>query len=190
MEGLGMKQRGSCLVLVLAVAASVAGCSKVDDPSIRARHDLDLPALDELLTECGPGAAVRAAAPSVKRAVGVDRSDAMVEIARRRSEKVPNAEFLTAGAEDLPFDDGEFDRIWTIHAFHHWEHPDQGITECLRVLRPGGRFLIIEDDTKGPHGLDRARASAVVDQLLAAGFAEASVGKPYKQLVVTGVRGE
>ncbi|MDJ0960159.1 MAG: class I SAM-dependent methyltransferase [Acidimicrobiia bacterium] len=139
---------------------------------------------------CGPGAAVRAAAPSVARAVGVDRSDAMVEIARRRSQKVPNAEFLAAGAEDLPFNDGEFDRIWTIHAFHHWEHPDQGIAECLRVLRPGGRFLIIEDDTKGVHGLDRARASGVVDQLLAAGFAEASVGKPYKQLVVTGVRGE
>jgi len=137
---------------------------------------------------CGPGAAVRAAAGSVARAVGVDRSESMVEIARRRSERFPNVEFHVAGAERLPFGDATFDRVWAIHAFHHWEDRDRGIAECLRVLKAGGRLLIVESDTRGSHGLDQSRASELADRLEAAGFSAASVSK-HRQLVVRGVRG-
>ena len=139
---------------------------------------------------CGPGAAVRAAASAVTRAVGVDRSEPMIGIARRRSKAFPNVEFVAAGAEDLPFPDATFDRVWTIHAFHHWEDGDRGIAECLRVLKPGGRLLIVESETRSEHGLDRSRASDLADSLRSAGFASAAVSKPYRQLVVTGVRGE
>ena len=137
---------------------------------------------------CGPGAAVRAAAGSVRCAVGVDRSESMIAIADRRSEGFDNVQFTAAGAEDLPFPDETFDRVWTIHAFHHWEDREQGIAECLRVLRPGGRLLIVENETKGAHGLDDARASDLAQSLREAGFAEASVSRPHRQLVVTGVR--
>ena len=137
---------------------------------------------------CGPGAAVRAAAGSVQRAVGVDRSQSMVAIADRRSRAFSNVQFIAAGAEDLPFRDETFDRVWTIHAFHHWEDRDQGIAECLRVLKPGGHLLIVEKETKGAHGLDDARASDLAQSLRRAGFAEASVSRSHRQLVVTGVR--
>jgi ubiquinone/menaquinone biosynthesis C-methylase UbiE len=136
---------------------------------------------------CGPGAAVRAAAGSVARAVGVDRSEAMVQIARRRSRRFENVEFAVGGAEDLPFPDASFDRIWTIHSFHHWDDQSQGIAESLRVLRPAGRLLIVESETERVHGLSRAAAEALADELQSAGFAAASVSKPHKQLVVTGV---
>lgn len=139
---------------------------------------------------CGPGAAVRAAAESVARAVGVDRSESMIAIARRRSERFTNVEFVAAGAEDLPFPDSSFDRVWTIHAFHHWEDGDLGIAECLRVLKPGGHLLIVESETRTGHGLDRARASELADTLRSAGFARASVSKPHRELVVTAVRGD
>jgi ubiquinone/menaquinone biosynthesis C-methylase UbiE len=139
---------------------------------------------------CGPGAAVRAAAGSVARAVGVDRSEPMIAIARRRSNGLPNVEFATAGAEDLPFPDATFDRVWTIHAFHHWEDSAAGIAQCLRVLKPGGRLLIVESETSSSHGLDETSAAEVADTLRVAGFASASVSKPGKQLVVTGVRGD
>ncbi len=139
---------------------------------------------------CGPGAAVRAASASVDRAVGVDRSEPMIAIASRRSKGLPNVEFAAAGAEDLPFPDATFDRVWTIHAFHHWEGRAAGITECLRVLKPGGRLLIVESETTSSHGLDQTRAVELADSLQKAGFASASVSKPGKQLVVTGVRGD
>jgi ubiquinone/menaquinone biosynthesis C-methylase UbiE len=139
---------------------------------------------------CGPGVAVRAAAGSVVRAVGVDRSEAMIGIARRRSRQLSNVEFTVAGAEALPFPDSTFDRVWTIHAFHHWEHPDRGIAECLRVVKPGGRLLIVESETKGAHGLEAAQADELANRLRSAGFVDATVSKPQKQLVVTGVRGE
>ncbi len=154
--------------------------------SLPAIADLD-PSHVVLDIGCGPGAAVRAAAGLVTRAVGVDRSAPMVEIARRRSRSLPNVEFAVGGAEELPFADRTFDRVWTIHSFHHWHQPARGLAESLRVLRPGGRFLIIESDTSGAHGLDIARTSRLCDELRAIGFAEADVSKPYRHLVVTAV---
>ena len=136
---------------------------------------------------CGPGAAVRAAAGSVARAVGVDRSEAMIDIARRRSERFANVAFHTGAAEHLPVPDDDFDVVWTIHAFHHWEDRVAGIDEVHRILRPGGRFLIVESATKGEHGLDRNRARSLADELRRRGFTEASVSKPHRQLVVTAV---
>jgi ubiquinone/menaquinone biosynthesis C-methylase UbiE len=113
----------------------------------------------------------------------------MIEIANRRSRRLANAEFAVGGAEQLPFSDSAFDRVWTIHAFHHWEDQTKGIAECLRVLRPHGRLLIVENDTKGSHGFDRTRAMELADELRSVGFADASVTKPHRQLVVTGVCG-
>ncbi len=139
---------------------------------------------------CGPGAAVRAAAGVVARAVGVDRSEAMITIARRRSRLFSNVEYFVAGAEDLPLPDAMFDRVWTIHAFHHWESPDQGIVECLRVIKPGGRLLIVESETKGSHGLDASMAAELAHRLRSAGFDDATVSKPHRQLVVTGMRAD
>jgi ubiquinone/menaquinone biosynthesis C-methylase UbiE len=138
---------------------------------------------------CGPGVAVRAAAPSVARAVGVDRSAAMIDIARRRSRRYGNVEFTVAGAEALPFPDEAFDRVWTIHSFHHWEVPGRGLAEALRVSSAGARPLIVENETGGSHGLDEARALRLAEELRAVGFAEIHVSRPYRQLVVTAVRG-
>jgi ubiquinone/menaquinone biosynthesis C-methylase UbiE len=136
---------------------------------------------------CGPGAAVRAAAASVAHATGIDRSEPMIDIARRRSRQFENVEFAVAGAEQLPFPDGTFDRVWTIHSFHHWEERRLGLAECLRVLRSDGRLLIIETDTSGAHGFDRDEATALADELRTIGFADATVSKPRKELVVTAI---
>lgn len=138
---------------------------------------------------CGPGAAVRAAASHVNRAVGIDRSDAMIAIARRRSIGLANVEYHTAGAEELPFPDASFDRIWTIHAFHHWEDQEAGIRQCLRVLRPGGRLLIVESETNGKHGLTRTAADVLRERLVASGFNAGDVAKHRRQLVVSAVAG-
>ena len=135
---------------------------------------------------CGPGAAVRVAAPMVQRAVGVDNSAAMIRIARRRSRRVPNAEFEVGAAEALPFADATFDRAWTVHAFHHWSEQDAGLVEARRVLRPGGRLLVVERKTEGHHGLTERGADALCLRLTDAGFGDAGVERHRKQLVVMG----
>lgn len=104
---------------------------------------------------CGPGAAVRSAAAIVTggHAVGVDRSPAMVDIARKRSAHLGNVTFEVGSAEALPFDDDTFTVVWTAHAFHHWEDRERGIGEAQRVLAPGGRLLILEIKSTSEHGL-------------------------------------
>ena len=135
---------------------------------------------------CGPGAAVRAAAKVVTdgRAVGVDRSGPMIEMARRRSVKVPNTQFEVGAAEVLPFGDDEFTVVWSIQSFHHWDDHAAGIAEVFRVLAPGGRAVIVERDAK-VHGLTDAAAADLVDRLLEAGFTGARVDKDGKQQIVS-----
>ena len=134
---------------------------------------------------CGPGAAVRMAAPLVRRAVGVDNSAAMVHIAARRSGDVTNVEYQVGSAEALPFAAASFDRVWTVHAFHHWSDQSVGITEALRVLRPGGRFLVVEQQSGRSHSLTTAEAEALTERLIGAGFSDARVSRQRKELVIT-----
>ncbi len=136
---------------------------------------------------CGPGAAVRKAAMTAQRAVGVDRSAPMIEIAARRSRYLASVQFTVAGAEALPFPDDTFTLAWTIHAFHHWEDPAAGIGEVFRVLRSGGRFLIAETETNGNHGITRDGADELAERLQSAGFGASSVVKHGKHLIVTAV---
>ena len=65
---------------------------------------------------------------------GVDRSDGMLAQAARRSAPV---QWLTAPAEQLPFDDGTLDAIVTTSAFH-WFNQPAALREFHRVLAPGG----------------------------------------------------
>ncbi|MBT8166142.1 MAG: class I SAM-dependent methyltransferase [Acidimicrobiia bacterium] len=139
---------------------------------------------------CGPGAAVRKAAAIVVdgEAAGVDRSEPMVDIARRRSRRFPNARFEVGSAESLPFADGSFTVVWTAHSFHHWEDRDAGLAEMLRVLSDGGRGLILETDGK-KHGLTDSASAAVVADMERLGFRDVAVEKVDKQVIISGVCG-
>lgn len=138
---------------------------------------------------CGPGAAVRMAAPNVARAVGTDRSTAMVRIAARRSVKHNNASFMVAPAEALPFGDDEFDVAWSIHAYHHWEAPASGLAEAARVLRPGGKLFIAETETRGSHGLSYGAAEHLAMRLGLHGFVECDITRRGRELIVCGEAG-
>jgi ubiquinone/menaquinone biosynthesis C-methylase UbiE len=65
---------------------------------------------------------------------GVDLSDGMLAQAQRRSAQV---QWLTAPAEQLPFDDGSLDAVVTTSAFH-WFNQPAALREFHRVLAPGG----------------------------------------------------
>jgi ubiquinone/menaquinone biosynthesis C-methylase UbiE len=104
---------------------------------------LELREGDRLLdVGCGTGAAVRAAAHVVERAVGVDLSPKMLAEARERAAGVPGVEFVEGDSEDLPFGDGDFTAVLCTTSLHHYPHPEVAAREMARVLAPGGRVVI------------------------------------------------
>ena len=75
---------------------------------------------------------------------GVDLTEAAVELARRRFElfDLPGT-FKTADAENLPFPDESFDLVYSHGVLHHTPETGKAIQEIHRVLRPGGRAVVM-----------------------------------------------
>jgi SAM-dependent methyltransferase len=79
------------------------------------------------------------------RAVGLDVSDKMAAAAYRftRSEGVEDAYFLTGVAEALPLASESVDVIFSYDVLEHVHIPETCLRECWRVLKPGGRLLLV-----------------------------------------------
>ena len=79
------------------------------------------------------------------RVVGSDFSEPMLELARRKSgdEGLP-VEFGWADALDLPYGDGSFDAVTVGFGARNLADLEKGLSEMGRVLRPGGRLVILE----------------------------------------------
>lgn len=85
------------------------------------------------------------------RYTGIDVSEAMLKIARRRLEPFGDRVSLeVADAQKLPFDDGSFDAAFCSTTLHHLSDPRRGIAELVRVVRPGGYAAAIEPNWKFP----------------------------------------
>ena len=72
--------------------------------------------------------------------VGLDQSQPMVEIAAAR---MPHARVLQGDAQPLPFEDGEFDRVFTSHFLHHLP-PEQRVTFLAEARRVGRELVVVE----------------------------------------------
>ncbi|MEU5977921.1 methyltransferase domain-containing protein [Streptomyces sp. NPDC047315] len=92
---------------------------------------------------CGAGRAAGELAEQGVRAVGVDPSPWMLAAARGRW---PAAEFREAGAEELPFADGSVRGYRADKVFHLLQEPARAVAEARRVLRPGGRIVLVGQD--------------------------------------------
>jgi demethylmenaquinone methyltransferase/2-methoxy-6-polyprenyl-1,4-benzoquinol methylase len=79
--------------------------------------------------------------------VGVDRSEPMLAVARRRIERAGLAgriSLTTAGAERLPFADGSFDALTFTYLLRYVEDEGAALRELARVVRPGGTIAMLE----------------------------------------------
>ena len=83
----------------------------------------------------GPGYVAGRAVERGAEAVGLDRSDAMLEFAR---EHVPGAEFVRGDVTAIPFEDESFDAVTAAFLLLHLGEPEQAGAEAARVLEPGG----------------------------------------------------
>lgn len=91
---------------------------------------------------CGTAQISRILAPFVRRVIGVDASAAMLEAARPR---VPSNVELRAGQlEQLPIGDGEADCAMLLLVLHYVVDPGMVLAEAARVLKPGGRLLVVD----------------------------------------------
>ncbi len=108
---------------------------------------------------CGPGDDARRLADLVGSdgfAMGVDSSKSMVAEARRRGSTVgQRVEFAVADAQLLPMDDGMFDACRAERVLQHVEVPSLALSQMIRVVKPGGRVMVVDAD----HGMAAINAS-------------------------------
>ena len=84
---------------------------------------------------------------SAEKIVGLDLSEGMLSVARKKvsgkniSEKI---EFVQADSEALPFDDNTFDVITVSFGIRNFENLEKGLSDIYRVLKKGGIFVILE----------------------------------------------
>ena len=103
---------------------------------------------------CGTGMVSESLAPFVARVVAVDSSAAMLAAARTRLAPAKNVEVRAGELEALPIDDGELDAALLFLVLHYVAEPAAALAEARRVLRPGGRLLVID---MAPHDREEYR---------------------------------
>jgi ubiquinone/menaquinone biosynthesis C-methylase UbiE len=92
----------------------------------------------------GSGALAFALAPHVREVVGVDIVPELLEQARQRAERFPNVTFIEGDATKLPLEYGSFDLTGTLRTLHHIPRPELAMAELVRVTRPRGRVLVVD----------------------------------------------
>ena len=100
----------------------------------------------------GPGrTAIELARTGDYEVTGHDISEAFVEIARANAAEagVP-VDFRHGDAAALPFEDGTFDFVLCCAAFKNFSHPVGALREFRRVLKPGGRALVVDPRSQAP----------------------------------------
>jgi ArsR family transcriptional regulator len=105
---------------------------------------------------CGTGQTTAALAPYVARVIAVDESTAMLAAARRRLGAHDNVDLRAGRLEDLPIDDASLDVAVLSLVLHFVVDPMAVLAEAARVLRPGGRLLVVD---MLPHERDEYRTT-------------------------------
>ncbi|MDQ2650696.1 MAG: class I SAM-dependent methyltransferase [Actinomycetota bacterium] len=129
---------------------------------------------------CGAGNAVRAAAAVGATGTGVDPSAAMLRVARLLT-RGRRATFRRGGAETLPVADASATVVWSVACVHHWVDVDAALSEVVRVLEPGGRFLAVERRIEAgatglaSHGWTPIQVDAFAGACRAAGLVDVTV---------------
>lgn len=104
----------------------------------------------------GTGRILQLLSSVYRRAIGVDASRDMLAVARSNLDKsgITNASVRHGDIFNLPLEGQDFDLIVIHQVLHFLDEPDRAIAEAARLLRPGGRLVIID---LAPHSFDYLR---------------------------------
>lgn len=88
----------------------------------------------------------RSLAPFVERVACLDMTTAMLAVGKAEAAKqgLLNMDFVQGDAEKLPFSDNSFDIVISRLAFHHFPNPKRCFSEMARVLKTGGKLIVID----------------------------------------------
>lgn len=130
----------------------------------------------------------------MRRILGARR---LVSSARSRLDVVDGA------AESIPVADGSVDAVMAVNTMHHWLDVDRGVAEIARVLKPGGRVLLVDEAFSDPshpdverfgsdhdmehHGFTMVDAQEMIARFADVGLEAAAIDRPIAGRPVIGV---
>ena len=128
----------------------------------------------------GTGRMIELLGPAAAQALGVDRSCEMLRLARVKLDKagIADASLRQADMYALPLDDGCADSVIIHQVLHYAQAPAAAIAEAARVLRPGGRLLVVDfaaHDREDLRSTDAHLRLGFADDAIAGWFAAAGL---------------
>lgn len=94
----------------------------------------------------GEGTFSQLLARRAKKVIAVDNSEKMVEYGSELARKhgVQNLEYRKGDLEDVPLRDASVDLAFFSQSLHHAQHPERAVAEAWRILKPGGRIVLLD----------------------------------------------
>ena len=94
----------------------------------------------------GDGSFALLLSQSARQVIAVDTSERMLEVARDQAQRaaIANVDFRPGDMEDLPIDTASVDLAFFSQSLHHAAHPDRALAEAARILKPGGRVVVLD----------------------------------------------
>jgi ubiquinone/menaquinone biosynthesis C-methylase UbiE len=116
---------------------------------------------------CGSGYAMKLILEQnrVGKVVGLDLSPTVIRSAMIRNKQAINEEkanLVQANVKSLPFENEQFDKVFSIHSIYFWDELSVAISEIYRVLKPGGSLILTLCDGKNGETWDGI--SSVIDE--------------------------
>lgn len=106
----------------------------------------------DIATGTGDLAILFAKKIQARKIVGLDLSEGMLSVARKKVENSEIGEkilFVKGDSEALPFESNSFDTVTVSFGIRNFENLEKGLSEIYRILVPGGRFVILETSVPG-----------------------------------------
>jgi SAM-dependent methyltransferase len=162
-----------------------------------------LPPLEVADIACGEGYLTLESAQWAKRVVAIDRSAEVLKRAKSLAERrgIKNVTWKRGDMEKLPLETESVDVALLSQALHHAAQPARAIAEAVRVIRPGGRVLVLDlrehdqewvRDRVGDRWLG-FRDDQLIELLVTAGLSDVAVrvgsrstGDPFTVLIASG----